>query len=75
MKHRNRQARLDLQAVARDGPSLMDKDWLGELKPNLGILQSSTDENLQSLLRKCTELVVQRRTGPGKRVNMQLNFR
>ena len=42
--------------VAGDGPSLIGRDWLGELIPDLAILNSSADDNLQSLLRKYSEL-------------------
>ena len=42
--------------VAGDRPSLMGRDWLGEFIPDHAILHSSTDDNLQSLLRKYTEL-------------------
>ena len=34
----------------------MGRDWLGELIPDLAILHSSADDNLQSLLRKYSEL-------------------
>ena len=56
VKYKDRKARLDLLVVAGDGPSLMGRDWLGELIPDLTILHSSADVNLQSLLRKYSEL-------------------
>ena len=31
VKYKDRKARLDLLVVAGDGPSLMGRDWLGEL--------------------------------------------
>ena len=56
VKYKDRKARLDLLMVAGDGPSLMGRDWLGELIPYLTILHSSAYVNFQSLLRKYSEL-------------------
>ena len=56
VKYKDRKARLDLLVVAGDGPFLMGRDWLGELIPDLAILHTSADDNLQSLLRKYAEL-------------------
>ena len=56
MKYKDKKARLDLLVVAGDGPSLMGRDWLGELIPDFTILHTTADVNLQSLLRKYSEL-------------------
>ena len=42
--------------VAGDGPSLMGRDWLGELLPDFSVLNSSPDSSLQNLLRKYADL-------------------
>ncbi|KAL5479309.1 hypothetical protein EMCRGX_G022812 [Ephydatia muelleri] len=51
-----RRASLDLLVVAGDGPSLMGRDWLGELMPEFSVLNSSSDSSLQNLLRKYADL-------------------
>lgn len=51
---------LSLLVVAGSGPSLMGRDWLYKLKPNLGIFHTSMhvgmDDHIQKLLSRHSEL-------------------
>ena len=47
---------LDLLVVAGSGPSLMERVWLGELKPDIKIHRSAIAGSLQKLLIQHAEL-------------------
>ena len=49
---RDKQTSLNLLVVVGNGPSLMGRDWISALQPNLSVLRPSTDDCLQSLLGK-----------------------
>ena len=52
VQFRGKEAKLNLLVVGGKGPSLMGRDWISVLHPNLVVLNSSMDGSLKSLLDK-----------------------